>query len=178
MATQSSTASQFLAAGGLGVGPETSPTVVADASGNLYQEGVEMTATAAELNMLHQGAGVVSGRRLPEVVVIPLLGTAATTGGAVGAESNVIGGSLFAVLAWMNITTASTGAASLSVGVAANTTTSASNLFSAQDVHTAPGVFISSIVGLTETASEAITVTGSASTAGLVGTLYVLYWPI
>jgi hypothetical protein len=33
-------------------------------------------------------------------------------------------------------------------------------------------------VGLTETASQAITVTGSASTAGLVGTLYVLYWPI
>jgi len=131
MATQSSTASQFLAAGGLGVGPETSPTVVLTLRGTSTKREVEMTATAAELNMLHQGGkAFVSGRRLPEVVVIPLVGTAATTGGAVGAESNVIGVQPVCRPGVDEHHDCVNGAASLSVGVAANTTTSASNLFS------------------------------------------------
>jgi hypothetical protein len=44
--------------GGMEVGTETSPITVVDESGNLYQAGVLISATAAELN----GAASVSGR--------------------------------------------------------------------------------------------------------------------
>jgi len=44
--------------GGLEVGTEVSPVTVCDASGNLYQAGVLISATAAEIN----GAASISGR--------------------------------------------------------------------------------------------------------------------
>lgn len=126
------------------------------------------------------------------VAVVPLLGVAATTGGAVGSWVPPQGGTGIVVKRCVaNITTKSTGAANLSVGVAANATTSGTNLIPATAVGSA-AVVLDSITTqiIAATAAEsgiqnlaiamaaggAVTFTGSATTVGLVGTAFIEYY--
>ena len=183
MATQSSTASQFIAAGGLAVGTESSPIVVADASGNLYQEGSEITATAAQLN-LNSSAVPVANRRTTLTAQIPLTATTATTGGAVASWYNPEGDALIVISAILDIATKSTGAANLGVGYGSSATGSYTSIFAAQNVGTSAGVFqapgavattVNTPMCVKVPTANYITATGSASTAGLIGNLYVTY---
>lgn len=122
---------------------------------------------------------------------LTLTATTATTGGAVGSWTPVEGAPIIITRAMVYVATASTGAANLSVGVGASATTSATNLIAATSAHTSSSVldsFTSQIVAATAaesgivtlaqilTAGQYVTVTGSASTAGMVATLYVWYF--
>lgn len=118
------------------------------------------------------------------VAVVPLVGTTATTGGAIGSWTPPMGGTGIIIERCIaNVTTKSTGAANLSAGVAANATTSATNLITASAVGSA-AVLLDSLtlqvaataaLALLMTANQSVTFTGSASTAGLVGTAYIEY---
>jgi hypothetical protein len=126
------------------------------------------------------------------VAIVPLAGTTLTTGGAIGSWLPPEGGAGVVITRCIaNITAKSTGAANLTAGVAANATTSASNLIAATAVGSAAVVadsFTSQIIAATAaesgiqtlaiamTANQAVTFTGSASTAGLVGTAFIEYY--
>jgi len=122
--------------------------------------------------------------------IIPFTGVPATAGGAVGSWAPPQGAPIHITRAVVVTTTFSTGAANLSVGVAANKTTSATNLIPA----TAVGTAIKDIDSITTqiiaataaesgisnlvvalTGTQAVTITGSADTTGLVGFLVLDY---
>jgi len=118
------------------------------------------------------------------VAAIPLVGTTATTGGAIASWAPPEGGPIMITETILYYTTKSTGAANASVGVAANATTSAANLIDAFAVGTTAGPVMA--VNTTDkstngkerqllTGVQYVTVTGSADTTGLVGTLFVRY---
>ena len=107
------------------------------------------------------------------VAKVPLTGVTATTGGAVGSWANPEGQSIIINSVTLDVTTQSTGAANVAVGVAANATTSATTFFTAQAVGSA-GVF-KSTTAAKASSSQFITVTGSADTTGLVANLYIHY---
>ena len=80
------------------------------------------------------------------------------------------------------VSTVSTGAATLDIGIAANGSTSADNLIDGLDVHSATGVFSNVVNGGTNGkplvlagAGTYLTVTGSADTTGLVAEIWVKY---
>lgn len=121
-------------------------------------------------------------------MTVDLAGVAATTGGAIAAIANPEGVTLQILRVYILVTTASTGAANVSVGVAADAVTSASDIVNALTVNgvSAGTVYLclpggdaakDSIVAAPApwTTSKYVTVTGSATTAGFVGTLYIEY---
>lgn len=122
------------------------------------------------------------GYRGIKVAKVALTGVTATTGGALFAWANPEGASIIIQRLLVDITTKSTGAANVSFGVAANATTSAANLI---DTYAAGGtekVVDNHVDGSTNgkfnqkmTSSQYLTGTGSASTAGLVGNVYIEY---
>lgn len=104
-----------------------------------------------------------------------------TTGGAVLSVANPEGVKLLITRFILHITTASDGAATVDAGVAANGTTSSDTLIDGKSVATA-GAFDnitdkgSSGLPLREWgASQYVTVTASATLAGLVGYAYIEY---
>ena len=110
---------------------------------------------------------------------VALTATTATTGGAVAAIANPEGETLLITNTVLYVATQSTGAASVDIGVAADATTSGDTLIDGKSVATA-GVFDASEDGGTNgrtrqtwDSDEYVTVTGSATTAGLVGYLYL-----
>lgn len=115
-------------------------------------------------------------------LAIDLAGVASTTGGGVGSILNPEGVALHIVRTFLKVTTASTGAANINIGIGPTATTDASDLISALSV-AAAGVFngIEQVVaaktaaGLAWGATSYLNFTGSATTAGLVGTFYVEY---
>lgn len=116
---------------------------------------------------------------------VAIAGVTATTGGAIAAIANPEGKALIIRNAVLDVTTKSTGAATVDVGVAADAVTSKDTLLDGLDVGTAAGTFDSAENGGTNGksavkwgATEYVTVTGSASTAGLVGALYLDYVPV
>lgn len=120
----------------------------------------------------------------PIVARVTLTGTASTSGGAIASWTSGAGAPIVDRVVIVT-TTKSTGAANISVGVAANSTTSSSNLIDTLDVGTAT-VATDNINGAGASGkavqymsapSSYVTVTGSASTAGLVGTMYITYYP-
>jgi hypothetical protein len=129
-------------------------------------------------------------RNGPNIAVVPLTATSATTGGAVGDWQPPEGVEVLLLRAYILVTTASTGAANLSVGQASSATTSATNLIPATSVHTT-GAVIDSFTAQIQAATAAesalspllvpmpvgnfVTFTGSASTAGMVATAYIEY---
>lgn len=117
-----------------------------------------------------EGAG---GATIVRVVKVPLTATTATTGGAVASWANVEAQDIIISRIVIDVVTQSTGAANVAVGVAANGTTSATTFFAAQAVGAA-GVF-SNATAAKATTSQFVTVTGSADTTGLVGSLYIYY---
>lgn len=111
-----------------------------------------------------------------------IAGVAATTGGAIAAIENPEGVDLIITRAVLNRTTKSTGAAAVDIGVAADGTTSAQNLLDAVAAGATAGVednienpgSAGKAVALWG-ASEYVTVTGDATSVGLVGTLTIEY---
>jgi hypothetical protein len=117
---------------------------------------------------------------------IDFTGVVATTGGAIASVLNPEGVALIVTRALLYVTTNSTGAANLTIGTGTSATTDYSNMMTATAMAaaagkiytcsaysasiatevTAPGVWL---------ATQYINITGSASTVGLVGTLYVEY---
>jgi hypothetical protein len=113
-------------------------------------------------------------------------GVAATTGGAIASVANPEGANVLVTDAIIYIATNSTGSANLTVGLGTSATTDYSDMMtatamaaaagkfytgravsaSAQTEITAPGVWLS---------TEYCNVTGSATTAGLTGTVYIEY---
>jgi hypothetical protein len=115
-------------------------------------------------------------------MVIPLKGTTATTGGAVGAQINPEGVPIIIRQAILRIATPSTGAATLNVGTAADGVTSDTGLISAL---TANGALTGKAYNGLNPAAKAehlvlaagsyITISSAADTTGLTGELYVSY---
>ena len=100
------------------------------------------------------------------------------TGGGVLSWQNNLGHDIVIERAQLDITTIATAACSLDVGeTATNGTTAATNLFSAQDVHSATGLFDSGAKGVIVPAGKWVTASthsGGAS-AGLAGFLALRY---
>ena len=114
---------------------------------------------------------------------IPLTGAALFAGGEVAGVLNPEGVPLIITDVKLYVTTPSTGAANLSVGIAANATTSDTDMINALAVNGAitgkayHGMTALAAKGEAQVwgATEYITATGSASTAGFVGRLFVKY---
>jgi hypothetical protein len=117
-----------------------------------------------------------------QIAVIPLTATTSTGGGAVASWTPPEGGPVYIERAELITTTKSTGAATVTVGTAANATTSSGNLMTTADVGTAlisydniTNASTSGKAGQPLAAGSYVTATGSASTAGLVGNLIITY---
>lgn len=117
-----------------------------------------------------------------KVAKVALTATSATTGGAVLSWANPEGANIIITRLQIDVTTKSTGAANLSVGVAANGTTSSANLIDTYAIGGTEKVVDNHVDGSTNgkftqkmTSSQFVTATGSATTAGLVATAYIHY---
>ena len=117
------------------------------------------------------------------LAVVPLTATTSTGGGKVAAWTPPEGGPVFVTRAYTTISTISTGAATVTFGVAVNATTSSGNLMTTLDVHSATIGMADNIVNASTSgkacqylaAGSYVTATGSADTTGLVGNLYIEY---
>jgi len=125
---------------------------------------------------------VGGGYKAVKVAKVALAGVTGTTGGALFSWANPEGQSIIVTRFQIDITTKSTGAAAVDFGVAANGTTSADNLI---DGYAAGGTekVVDNLADAGTngkavqkmTSSQFITGTGAASTAGLVGSVYIHY---
>ena len=117
---------------------------------------------------------------------IPIVGVAATTGGAVASVANPEGAPVLITRSILYVATNSAGAANLTAGIAADGVTAATNILTALAMAAAAGKVFNGNAIITATATELtapgvwgatqfLTVQGSASTVGLTGTLYVEY---
>lgn len=107
-----------------------------------------------------------------------------TTGGDVLSLANPEGEDLIVTRLLLNITTASTGAATVDAGIAADGTTSSDTLIDGLDVNAAAGLFdnadatdqgTNGKASRTWDSDEYLTITPSATCAGLVGYAYIEY---
>lgn len=138
------------------------------------------------VNDLHIGGPAPTStgipRKLVERVAVFAL-TASDTAGAI--VSWVPGAPIIVTDVILHVKTIATAACTLDIGIAANGTTSAATLINGVDVHSATGVFDTvtdhGSSGKTRnvmTATQAITASkASGAAAGLVGFLYVHYYP-
>jgi hypothetical protein len=116
-------------------------------------------------------------------LAIPLTGALLFAGGEVAGVANPEGVPLIIKDAKLYVATPSTGGANLSVGIAAGVTTGATNMINALAVNGAiTGLAYHGITALAANgaalvwgAAQFITATGSASTVGFTGTLFVEY---
>jgi len=118
---------------------------------------------------------------------VPVTGTTSTTGGAMCSLANPEGATIYILRSYLVVTTASTGAANINVGVGATAATDASDMISALAINGAITTKIyngNTIQATTKTevtapaawtADKFVTATGSASSAGFAGTLYIEY---
>lgn len=113
---------------------------------------------------------------------VALAGVTSTSGGGLIAIPNPEGVDLIITRVVVNRTTKSAGAASVDIGVAADATTSSDNLIDGLAFGAAEGVADNITDGGSNGksrqlwgASQYVTATGGASTAGLVGTLSIEY---
>jgi hypothetical protein len=108
---------------------------------------------------------------------------AVSTGGGVVSWANPTGGTIVITRAIFNLTTASTAAATVDCGVAANATTSNDTLIDGLDVNAAAGIFDNTENGgsngknqVKATSSQYVTCSrASGETAGLAGSMYIYY---
>ena len=113
---------------------------------------------------------------------VALTAATGTTAGGVLSLANPEGADLIVTRLVLDITTEATGAATVDAGIAANGTTSADNLIDAGDVGAAVAVLDNIEDGGTNGqavykwgSSQYLTVTASATLAGLVGNAYIEY---
>jgi len=115
---------------------------------------------------------------------VALTAATTTTGGGVLSIANPEGVDLYVTRLVLNISTQSTGAATVDGGIAADGTTSSDTLIDGKSVATA-GVFDNIKDGGTNGkagqkwgASQYLTITASATTAGMVGEAIISYLPL
>ena len=119
---------------------------------------------------------------------VELTGLAATTGGAIAAIANPEGETLQILRSFLDVITASSGSATVSVGVAADAVTSAADMINALQLQSVAAltVYAGSVGGDASkdslvaapapwTSTKYVTVTGSATTAGFTGRLFIEY---
>jgi hypothetical protein len=114
---------------------------------------------------------------------IPLAGAALFAGGEIGAVKNPEGVPLIITDVKIYVDTPSTGAANINVGIAANGTTSDTDMINALAINGAitglayHGMTALAAKGAAQVwgASEYITATGSADSSGFAGRLFVQY---
>lgn len=117
---------------------------------------------------------------------IPITGVAATTGGAIASVLNPEGQSLLIVQMILYVSVNSTGAANLTAGFGVSPTADYNDAVTALAMGAAAGKFYTASARSASTsteitapgvwlATEYLNITGSASTVGLVGTLFVNY---
>lgn len=117
---------------------------------------------------------------------IAITGVVAATDGAIGAVANPEGVSVLITRCFLYVSVNSIGAANLTCGIAASANGASSDIISALAMGAAAGKYYNGqavqVSAKTEvtapvvwTPSKYLNFTGSASTAGLVGTLYVEY---
>lgn len=130
------------------------------------QSGAAVTITASDSTGL-------------KVISLPLTATTSTTGGAVLAWQPPEGNPVIIERVVEYIATASAGAANLSAGIAANATTSSVTFCAATAVGSgAPKIIDSNTTAAVSqlmTGAQFLTITGSASTAGMVGSVAIFY---
>jgi len=149
---------------------------LADTSGNLYQSGTKITATAAQLSTL---TGTDRAVKIAKVAL-----AAKDTGGGVLAWANPEVASIIIERIILDVTRAATAACTIDVGTTATSaTTSSDNLIDGVDVNTAVGVFDN----ITDKGNNGKSkqklesgkwVTGSKASgaaAGLAGYAYIFY---
>jgi len=120
------------------------------------------------------------------VTVRVALSAAADTAGAILAWANPTGGSIIVTRVVFDVTTASTGACTVDVGVAANATTSNDTIMDGLDVNTAAGTFdnienqgTNGKSAVKVTSSQYVTASrASGAVAGMVGFAYITFMPI
>ena len=143
--------------------------------------GMAFTGDADAVTKFRVGGSLHSNTSIRKFSAVA--GVAATTGGAILAWTNPESVPIFITRIEIDVTTKSTGAANLSVGVAANATTSAANLIDTYAIGSAEKVVNNiddkgaggkSVQKMSTT--QALTFTGSATTAGLVADIYVHYY--
>ncbi len=113
---------------------------------------------------------------------VALTAVTGTTAGGVLSLANPEGADIIVTRLVLNITTPSSGAATVDAGIAANGSTSADNLIDGQSVATAAKVLDNVSDGGTNgkarqkwSSSQYLTITASATLAGLVGNAYIEY---
>jgi len=117
---------------------------------------------------------------------IPITGGTATSAGALAAVLNPEGVDVLITRGILYVSSNSTGGANLVAGVAATATTAGSDIIGTLAMAAAEGnyynAFATGTASVTEISTPAVwastsyvVVTGSASTAGLAGTLYIEY---
>lgn len=119
-------------------------------------------------------------------IEIPLTGALLFAGGEVAAVANPEGVPLIITDVKIYVDTPSTGAANLSVGLAANATTSDTDMINALAVNgSITGLAYHGMTALAAKGAaqvwgttQYLTATGSASTVGFVGRLFVQYIPV
>jgi hypothetical protein len=119
-------------------------------------------------------------------IEIPLTGALLFAGGEVAAIANPEGVPLIITDVKIYVDTPSTGAANLSVGLAANATTSDTDMINALAVNgSITGLAYHGMTALAAKGAaqvwgttQYLTATGSASTVGFVGRLFVQYIPV
>ena len=161
---------------GVFVGAVGSEVQVASSTGGLYQSGVAITSTAAELNLVN------NADRIEKVAKIAL--AAVDTAGGVFAWQNDESASIIVTGLFLDVTTASTGACTLDCGTTAvSATTKIDNLIDGLDVNSATGVFDNITDKGTSGVSRQKLATGkwvtgsvaSGASAGIVGFAYIRY---
>ena len=113
--------------------------------------------------------------------VIPLVGTSSVLGGGIAAYIPKEGLPIICTRTTLYVITKSNGAATVSIGVGANATTSSGNLITACDVGSNSLVVYDNITDIGAngksrqlcSGAQYVTVTGLADTTGFVGTLYL-----
>lgn len=118
-------------------------------------------------------------------IKIALTAVTGTTAGGGGTIANPEGEDVMITRAWLDVTTPATGAANVDVGVGATAATSSDNLIDGQSVGGGgtTDIRLDNIMDhgtngkpiMRWGSTEYVTVTASASLAGLVGNLYVEY---
>lgn len=142
--------------------------------------GMALTDDATAITKLRVGGTLHAGltiRKFPGV-----LGTASTAGGGILAWQNPENSAIIIERVEIDVLTKSTGAANISVGTAANGTTSSANLIDTYAIGSTEKVVTNVDDKGTngkavqkQTQTQFFTITGSASTVGLVCDVYLYY---
>lgn len=142
--------------------------------------GLRMTDDVSAQRVFEVGG---STHRATFIRKIPIVGVAATTGGAILAWANPDIVPIIIDRVEIDVLTKSTGAANISVGIAADATTSSANLIDTYAIGSTEKVVNNvddkstngkSVQKMSLT--QFLTITGSATTAGLVANVYVHYY--